>query len=156
MAGHDLADLLVGFPADTGDEEAEETAKEQALDVRGLDARRLDVDQAAEHRRAGRDRVALHVGQHRLAELGLEVVVPAEGNVLSNVGVVASGVEERLRTQQPELHIGQRRPVVVHLVLEAAGHLARVHTLSIRPRAGVETDRQPSPRALARLRALGW
>ena len=89
----------------------------------------------------------LDVGEHRLAELGLEVVVPAEGDVLLHVGVVARRIEERLGAQQPELHVGQRRPVVVHLVLEPARSLARVHTFSIRPFAGVETDRQSSPRA---------
>ena len=91
-----------------------------------------------------------------LAEIGLEVVVPTKGDVLPDVDIVASGVEERLGAQQPKLHVGQRRPIVAHLVLEPARNLARVHMLSIRLFAGVETDRQPSPRARSgRVRRAG-
>jgi hypothetical protein len=55
------------------------------------------------------------VGEHGFPELGLEVVEPPHGELVAHPLIGAGGVEERLPGEEPQLRVGEHRPVVAPL-----------------------------------------
>ena len=55
---------------------------------------------------------AIGVGEHRLPELGLEVLEPADGELGTDGRIVTRRVEERVAREEAHVRVRQHRPVV--------------------------------------------
>ena len=116
VTGHHDTHLRVRLPALALDQETEEAPQERALDEGPLDARRLGLDERAHDRRTHRDELVLGVGQHRLAELRLEVVEPTQRDFVDDLGVVTCDLEVPVPVEEANRRVGKHRLIGLPLL----------------------------------------